>query len=116
MPLLKNNAAKLITLNAPHVTTELETKYPEKYKLLPAGPAVEVPQSIADTAYVKALVKTGDVSIEQGSASAPVESVEPSEYDDMTKAELVDMAEAMEIEVSSRDTKADLIAKLQAAE
>lgn len=115
MTLLKNNAAKLITLNAPHVTTELETKYPEKYKLLPAGPAVEVPQTIADTAYVKALIKTGDVSIEQGSVSAPVES-EPSEYDDMTKTELVDMAETMEIEVSSRDTKAELIAKLQAAE
>lgn len=117
MPLLKNKAKKLITLNAPHETTNTETRMGKKYKLMPAGEAVDVPQSIADLPYTKALIKTGDIEVVSGGASSePEPTNDPSEYDDMSKAELMDMAEAMEIEVSSRDNKAEIIAKLQAAE
>lgn len=54
--LLKNEAARLITIN--HLVDGVETSYP----ILPGeNPAVEVPDEAAKIDFVKALLKNGDL-------------------------------------------------------
>lgn len=118
MPLLKNNAKRLITLNGPHTNQKdangrvIGVKPGDKYDLLPAGAAVDVPQSVADIAYAKALIKTGDIVVVESSSDSDSTS---SAYDSMTKNELVEIAESMGIEIESRDTKAQIIDKIESA-
>lgn len=102
--LLKNNKARLITINGKMVNGERNTAY----QIKPGdNPSVEVPNELCDNAFVKSLIADGSLTVMD--ASTPDES---SEYDDMSKADLVALCEAQDIEVGARDTKADLIAKL----
>ena len=56
--LLKNEAARLITIN--HLVDDKETSYP----ILPGeNPAVEVPDAVKKIDFVKALLKSGDLRI-----------------------------------------------------
>lgn len=118
MPLLKNNAKRLITLNGPHTNQTVDGKVVgikpgDKYDMLPAGGAVEVPKSVADMPYTKALIKTSDVIVVSQDES---NGSDDSQFASMTKPELVSLAESMNIEIESRDTKADIIAKIESVE
>ena len=107
--LLKNNAARLITINGKFENGERS----ESYQIKPGNnPAVEVPNELCDNAFVKGLITDGSLLVVGESKT----ETEPSVYDDMSKADIVALCEAQEIEVGSRDTKADLIAKLEAVE
>lgn len=130
---LKNNAKRLVTVNG-----KLDSKGQRsvKYQLKPGNnPAVEVPDELCKTEYVKALLASGAVVQVQGDPSKPdlpgggnVElQGDPSKpdlpgggneslYADFDKAQLTAQCEAREIEITSRDTKADLIAKLEASD
>lgn len=70
--LLKNNVARLITINGTY------RKKVVKIDLMPAGDAVDVPDSIAGTAYVQSLIDAGDVLVigEPAAKPAKEEAVE----------------------------------------
>lgn len=90
---LKNVSARLISI----------THDGKRYDVLPGEKNVTtVPDSLKDDWFVKALIKEN---------SLVVESVN-TEYDDMTKAELEEIAELHELEGYSRLNKAELIAFL----
>ena len=66
--LLQNKAARLIIINGKHDVTRDKDGEPlghkllgKSWKLLPAGAPVEVPDEVCDCAYVKNLIKSGDV-------------------------------------------------------
>ena len=129
---LKNNAKRLITVNG-----KLDSKGQRsvKYQLKPGNnPAVEVPDELCKSAYVKALLESGAIVQVQGDPSKPdlpgggtETQGDPSKpdlpgggneslYADFDKAQLTAQCEARGIEITSRDTKADLIAKLEASD
>lgn len=104
--LLKNKAPRLITINGKFENGERV----KAYQIKPGdNPAVEVPDDLCDNAFVKSLIADGSLIVLSGASA-------PSAYDDMTKADLAALCEAQGLEVGSRDTKLDLIAKLEAAE
>ena len=127
--LLKNNSARLITVNGP---LNEKGERSVKYQIKPGkNPAVEVPDELCKSAFVKSLIDNGslvahstmvdDVEL-QGSPVKP--DLKPrsdadggdSLYADFDKAQLVAQCEARHIEVKSRDTATQLIAKLEAAD
>lgn len=129
---LKNNAKRLITVNG-----KLDSKGQRsvKFQLKPGNnPAVEVPDELCKTEYVKALLESGAIVQVQGDPSKPdlpgggtETQGDPSKpdlpgggneslYADFDKAQLTAQCEARGIEITSRDTKADLIAKLEASD
>lgn len=119
--ILKNETARLITINVDKET---------KYDLKPGNnPAVDVPDSVCNGDFVKALLadrsllKVGDSPVTiQGDPSKPdlpkrLQSVEDeSVYAELDKAQLVALCEDRDIEVKSRDTAVQLIEKLEAAD
>lgn len=59
--LLRNNARRLITINAPMT----EGGYTEYYDIKPGeNPAVEVPDHLCDSDFVQALLKSRDLTVE----------------------------------------------------
>ena len=116
--LLKNNSARLITING-HLNGKGERV--EKYLIKPGkNPAVEVPDELCKSDFVKALIDN-DSLIALSEMSEPVEipvdtDGNESLYADFDKAQLVAQCEARDIEVKSRDTATQLIAKLEAAD
>ncbi|QDP56535.1 MAG: hypothetical protein Tp118SUR00d2C21406351_41 [Prokaryotic dsDNA virus sp.] len=121
--LLKNNSARLITVNK-----SLDVKY----DILPGkNPAVEVPCELCKSDFVKSLINNGSLIVQSGSVEVLANPTKPdlpkpkalddtdsgeSLYTDFDKAQLVAQCEARDIEVGSRDTKNDLVAKLEAAD
>ena len=119
--ILKNETARLITINV-----DKETKYDIK----PGNnPDVDVPDSVCNGDFVKALLsnrsllKVGDSLVTiQADPSKPdlpkrLQSVEDeSVFAELDKAQLVALCEDRDIEVKSRDTAAQLIEKLEAAD
>lgn len=109
--LLKNQVARLITING-----EFENGQRVKaYQIKPGNnPAVEVPNELCENAFVKALIADGSLLVlSEDDASV---SAAPSEYDGMSKSDLVALCEAQDIEVVARDTAKTLIAKLEAVD
>ena len=104
--LLKNTAARLITVNS---------KDRGAFQIKPGdNPSVEVPNDLWDNAFVQSLIADGSLRVEcEDDASAPVDDV-ASEYEQMSKADLIALCEAQDIEVGSRDTVKSLAAKLEA--
>lgn len=95
---LKNTNARLITIR---------TLSGESYKILPGNnPDVEVPRADCESDFVKALIANGDLVVTRD--DEPV----LSEFDDMSKDDLIALCENKAIEVNSRDTVKTLIAKL----
>lgn len=133
---LKNNQARLITINGKLDKME-DGSYVRnvKFQLKPGNnPAVEVPDELCESAYVKTLLESGAIVQVQGDPSKPdllgggtETQGDPSKpdlpsggneslYADFDKAQLTAQCEARNIEITSRDTKADLIAKLEASD
>lgn len=111
---LKNTKACLITING---KINEKSQRSEKYQVKPGNnPAVEVPDELCEAPFVKALIEDGSLVQVQGSPVKPDLPKPKSEsvYDELDKAQLVALCEEQKIEVGSRDTKADLIAKLEA--
>jgi len=124
--LLKNKSARLITINGPLNEKGERTA---KYQIKPGkNPAVEVPNGYCKSDFVKSLIDSGSLVAQSGSVEALADPTKPdlpkpksmsvdedeSIYTDFDKAQLVVQCEERGIEVSSRDTKATLIAKLEA--
>lgn len=107
--LLKNQVARLITINGKFENGQRV----KAYQIKPGNnPAVEVPNELCDNAFVKALIANGSL-LAQCEDDASVSTV-PSEYDGMSKSDLIALCEAQEIKVVARDTEKSLIAKLEA--
>ena len=99
---VKSNAKRLITINDSD----------KSYQVKPGQvDPTEVPDTCKKLKFVKALLTTGDL-VEVAAPSQVVQA--ESEYDDMTKAELIELAETMGVDVVARDSKADIIAKIEA--
>lgn len=100
--ILQNNSRRLITVNGQLVQGQRSVSYQIKCGL---DNKCDVPDDLCDNAFIKGLIATGDL-VKVGESEQPV-SVDG--LDDMTKAELTEYAEAMEIEVHARWNKTDLI-------
>lgn len=113
--LLKNKSARLITVNG---TLNDKGERTEKYLIKPGkNPAVEVPNELCKSAFVQSLIDNEDLIAVAGSPVKP--DLKPrgeSLYVDFDKPQLVAQCEARDIEVGSRDTKNDLVAKLEVAD
>lgn len=94
---LKNTSARLITIR---------TKSGESFKVLPGkNPETEVPGEHCQSDFVKALIDNGSLIVTRDD--------EPkSEFDGMSKDDLISLCEVKGIEVNSRDTVKALIARL----
>lgn len=116
--LLKNKSARLITVNGPLNDKGERTA---KYQIKPGkNPSVEVPDDLCKSDFVKSLLANESLIAVAG---VPIETIEPSDtdggeslYADFDKAQLVAQCEARDIEVKSRDTATQLVAKLEAAD
>ena len=94
---LKNTNARLITIRTAD----------KSYKILPGNnPDTEVPRVDCESDFVKALIANGDLLVTKD--DEPV----LSEFDGMSKKDLVSLCEVKSIETNSRDTVETLIAKL----
>ncbi len=127
--LLKNNSARLITVNGP---LNEKGERSVKYQIKPGkNPSVEVPDELCKSDFVKSLIDSGSLVAQSGSVEALADPTKPdlpkpkasgdtdsseSLYADFDKAQLVAQCEARDIEVKSRDTATQLIAKLEAAD
>lgn len=127
--LLKNNSARLITVNG---SLNEKGERTAKYQIKPGkNPAVEVPDELCKSDFVKSLINNGSLISQSGSVEALANPTKPdlpkpkelddsdggeSLYTDFDKAQLVAQCEARDIEVKSRDTVTQLVAKLEAAD
>lgn len=129
--LLKNKSARLITVNG---SLNDKGERTEKYLIKPGkNPAVEVPDELCGSAFVQSLIDNEDLIAVAGSPVKPELQGSPvkpdlkprvnddadsgdSLYADFDKAQLVAQCEARDIEVKSRDTATQLIAKLEEAD
>jgi hypothetical protein len=129
--LLKNKSARLITVNG---SLNDKGERTEKYLIKPGkNPAVEVPDELCESAFVQSLIDNEDLIAVAGSPVKPELQGSPvkpdlkprgdsdaddgeSLYADFDKAQLVAQCEARDIEVKSRDTATQLIAKLEEAD
>lgn len=103
--LLKNTAARLITVNS---------KDRGAFQIKPGdNPSVEVPNATCDTAFVKALIADGSLRVDCEDDASAIDAV--SAYELMSKADLIALCESQDIEVGSRDTVKSLAAKLEEA-
>ncbi len=119
--ILKNRSARLVTINGPMVEVKrgdkVQFKQGKSYKIKPgANPqATEVPDEVCrNNKFVESLVTEGVLEVVED--IKPLESIvddndnnEHDEYGEMSKAELVDIAEAMGIQVKSKMTKPEII-------
>lgn len=111
---LKNVQARLITINGKFENGQRV----ESYKILPGkNPvAVEVPDELCETAFVKALLDDGALvqvagpSIEDGGD----DDTGVADYSGLEKSDLINLCENRGIEVIKQDTVRTLTAKLKA--
>lgn len=124
--LLKNNSARLITVNG---SLNEKGERTVKYQIKPGkNPAVEVPNELCKSAFVKALIASDALTVLSGGVETQGDPTKPdlkprgdadgsdSLYADFDKAQLVAQCESRDIEVKSRDTATQLIAKLEASD
>lgn len=105
--ILKNNVARLITINGAMVNNQ-RTK---SFQVRPGNnPAVDVPDELCNNKFVKGMIDNG--SLIKVGESAEVES----EYATMSKSDLLSLCESLEIETTSRDTVKTLSGKLDTLE
>ena len=122
--LLQNKARRLIQINMPQQLIKDEkgkivnAEAGEKYQLLPAGPAVNVPDTIMDAPVVKRfveqLIKDGDIVCLDPNMVAPTPNNSGSEFDSMTDDELQERALIEGIEITEEDDRDSIIEKLSA--
>lgn len=114
--LLKNNSKRLITVNVPLFKKDPKTEKDVFYKyegtrILPGkNPPVEIPDEVCKNKFVKALIKSNDLSI-------VLDEDDDGDVDDdlssKTKDELMEIAKMMELEIPSSSKKADIISLIK---
>lgn len=125
---LKNLTAALITINAPHTVLREDPERPEKvtdvvpgkaYDLMPAGPAVEVPDNVAKCDYVRNLHKAGEIEVAKESEPVvdPFDDTddgdkEPEHLVGMDDDALVDYAKAIGLKPKADVEREKLIADI----
>lgn len=102
--LLKNNSARLISINA-------SGDEQDRIDLLPAGAPVEVSKKLCDSRYVKALLQVGSIVKVDGVVESDTDSDDP--LGEMTVADLKTYADSLEIEYGSSVKKDDLKALIE---
>lgn len=123
---LKNLTAALITINAPHTVLREDPENEKKvtdvvpgeaYDLMPAGPAVEVPDEVAKCNYVRNLHKAGEIEVSK--ESAPVDDPfsddnngEPEHLREMDDDALVDYAKAIGLKPAQNWNRDKLVAAI----
>ncbi len=112
--LLKNNAPRLIVINGPQSIKKDANGKPmnhlmagPSWKLLPAGPAVDVDDAVVKGDYVQSLIKAGDVSIAGEVIDSTAEEVDPE------LEELREECDLREIKYRSNTTKDTLRKKIE---
>lgn len=111
--LLKNISKRLITVNGAMVNS----KRGKVYQVKPGNnAAVEVPDELCENAFVKGLIESGDLQALQSTVVVENEEREPTEYDDMSKADVTEVAKSLEIEVKSSWSKNKIIDEIVALE
>ena len=110
--LLKNEAARLITINGAMENNVRRTSY----KIKPGNnPSVDVPDELCKNKFVESLIEDGDLVVV--GQQATVETTETtSEYSDMTKGDLKEYAESLGIDVKSAWSKVEIIAEIEKVE
>lgn len=110
--LLKNLKPRLITINGKFDNGQRV----EKFQIKPGNnPAVEVPDHLCETPFVKALIADGSLQVLAGAApvaEAPEDEV--TDYSAMDRADLIVLCENRGIEVIKQDSAKTLAAKLLA--
>lgn len=123
---LKNLTAALITINAPHTLLREDPERPEKvtevvpgkaYNLMPAGPAVEVPDDVAKCDYVRGLHKLGEIEVAKEAEPvvdpfADDGNNEPEHLAGMDDDALVDYAKAIGLKPKADVVREKLIADI----
>ena len=117
--ILKNNSKRLITINSKmNITKHPTTKQvlgatPGKfYNLMPAGPAVEVPDEMCDTRYVKVLIASGDITAKVEVDEDETES--SSGLMELQKETLVELATEIGVDVHARWNKSEIVTAIEA--
>lgn len=95
--MIRNNVARLITVN--HVKG--------KYRFLPNGPAVNVPQDVANSPFAKGLIDIGSLVVTQA------DPIEFNPLDAMTVDQLRNMAESLGIEKTANMPRKKLIEEIE---
>ena len=98
--LLKNKSPRLISINA-------SANPEDRIDLMPAGEAVDVPDKLCESRYVKALLQSG--SVEEVGESKSTDD----ELAGLTVAELKAYADGLEIEYGASIKKEDLKALIE---
>lgn len=108
--LLTNLSKRLITINAPLVHGQRSEFYRVKCG---TDNTCEVPDNLCDNAFVKGLIDSGDLT-----ASKQIEVAEDvnDQFADMSKPQLTDYAEAMDITVKSAWNMNDIIEAIKAVQ
>jgi hypothetical protein len=110
MASIQNLSARLITLAEPNILKKnddgkvMHVKSGKRYKLLPAGPDVEVPDEILKSRFVELLVEDDQVKIISEGGEIDMDNLDASKL-----KELKAFAEDLGIEFDSNIRKADLI-------
>lgn len=106
---LKNVQARLITINGKFENGQRV----ESYKILPGEKpvAVEVPDELCETAFVKALLDDG--ALVQVAGPSGDDAGGDTGYSNLSRSELVSLCENRDIEVIKQDTIKTLTAKLK---
>lgn len=99
---LQNNSKRAITINGPLVEGQRNEAYRIKCGL---DNVAEVPDELCDNAFVNGLIADGSLT----RLSAPAEPVSADGLIEMTRAELAELAESMDIEVQARWNKTDIV-------
>ena len=106
--LLKNQKARLVTINGRFENGQRV----EKYQIKPGrNPAVEVPDALCKTPFVQNLIKDGTLLV---MSAAEHDDDEKPKYDTMSLNDLKVLCENRDIEIIKQDTVKTLTAKLVA--
>ena len=125
---LTNQSARLITINTDAVPNKdnkgvvLSVTPGKKYKLMPAGPAVEVPDKVCKGKFVTALLQLKSISSSEDKPQAeePGDDGFPEDQDDfnasdLTVPELLLLIDRKELDVETDQNKPGLVEDIEAA-
>jgi hypothetical protein len=107
--LLRNTQARLITINGKQ---DENGERVSAFKILPGkNPAVEVPDELCGSDFVKALIAAGALVVLAQPAPVVRVEIKPN-YTSLDKTALQDLCDSQDLPYDLRDSKTTLIAKL----
>jgi len=82
MPLLINKAARLIDINLAERDPKTGKTAVTRYRLMPAGKPVEVPDAAMKLPYTKAKLKNGELALHKAPEAEPDKDQDQEKKDD----------------------------------